>query len=84
LFCHITQNWRGKPLVSRLVVVDLIAATTTKTGLTVQCELDETLYAKAVKISDNAMNALNIERDVWHPEWNYTIKPRPLNRSDSS
>ncbi|HEY4173790.1 MAG TPA: hypothetical protein VGM42_12250, partial [Rhodopila sp.] len=56
-------------------------ATTTKT---VQCELDETIYAKAVKVSDNAMNALNIERDVWHPEWNYTIKPRPLNRSGSS
>jgi hypothetical protein len=81
MFCHITQNWRGKPLVRRLVVVDLIAATTTKT---VQCELDETIYAKAVKVSDNAMNALNIERDVWHPEWNYTIKPRPLNRSGSS
>jgi hypothetical protein len=84
MFCHITQNWRGKPLVSRLAVVDLIAATTTKTGLTVQCELDENTYAKGVKVSDEEMEALNIEKDRWHPEWNYTIKPRPLDRSGSS
>jgi hypothetical protein len=77
MFCHITQNWRGKPLVSRRAVVDLIAATTTKTGLTVQCELDENAYAKGIKVSDAQMNALNIETDDWHPEWNYTIKPRP-------
>jgi hypothetical protein len=84
MFCHITQNWRGKPLVSRLAVVELIAATTTKTGLTVQCELDENTYAKGVKVSDEEMEALNIEKDAWHPEWNYTIKPRPLDRSGSS
>jgi hypothetical protein len=84
MFCHITQNWRGKPLVSRLAVVDLIAATTTKTGLTVQCELDENTYAKGVKVSDKEMDTLNIEKDGWHPEWNYTIKPRPSDRSDSS
>jgi Rhodopirellula transposase DDE domain len=84
MFCHITQNWRGKPLVSRLAVVDLIAATTTKTGLTVQCELDENTYAKGVKVSDEEMDALNIEKDGWHPEWNYTIKPRPADRSGSS
>jgi Rhodopirellula transposase DDE domain len=84
MFCHITQNWRGKPLVSRLAVVDLIAATTTKTGLTVQCELDKNTYAKGVKVSDKEMDTLNIEKDGWHPEWNYTIKPRPSDRSDSS
>jgi Rhodopirellula transposase DDE domain len=84
MFCHITQTWRGKPLVDRVTVVDLIAATTTKTGLTVQCELDENSYAKGIKVSDAEMATLNIESDLWHPEWNYAIKPRPTGRSDSS
>jgi hypothetical protein len=84
MFCHITQTWRGKPLVSRVTVVDLIAATTTKTGLTVQCELDEKAYAKGIKVSDVEMATLNIESDPWHPEWNYTIKPRPPRRSGNS
>ncbi len=77
MFCHITQNWRGKPLISRLAVVELIAATTTKTGLTVRCELDENTYAKAIKVTDDEMASLNIQTDAWHPDWNYTIKPRP-------
>ena len=77
MFCHITQNWRGKPLVSRLAVVDLIAATTTKTGLTVRCELDENSYPKAIRVADEEMAALNIATNPWHPEWNYTISPRP-------
>ena len=81
MFCHITQTWRGKPLVSRLAVVELIAATTTKTGLTVRCELDENSYPKAIKVTDAEMASLNIETDEWHPEWNYTIKPRPSERS---
>ena len=76
LFCHITQNWRGRPLTSRTAVVELIAATTTKTGLTVRCELDENTYAKGVKVSDAEMAALNITGDAFHPEWNYTIAPR--------
>ena len=76
MFCHISQNWRGKPLTSRMAVVELIAATTTKTGLTVRCELDENLYAKGVKVSDDEMDGLNITRDAFHPEWNYTISPR--------
>jgi hypothetical protein len=84
MFCHITQTWRGKPLVSRITVVDLIAATTTKTGLTVQCELDEKSYAKGIKVSDAELATLNIESDPWHPEWNYTIKPRPSDRSGNS
>ena len=75
MFCHITQTWRGKPLVSRLAVVDLIAATTTKTGLTVRCELDENSYPKAIRVTDAEMATLNIETDEWHPEWNYTIHP---------
>ncbi len=76
LFCHITQNWRGRPLTSRSAVVELIAATTTKSGLTVRCELDANSYEKGVKVSDAEMAALNIEGDAFHPEWNYTIKPR--------
>ena len=75
MFCHITQTWRGKPLVTRLAVVDLIAATTTKTGLTVRCELDENSYPKAIRVTDAEMATLNIETDEWHPEWNYTIHP---------
>jgi hypothetical protein len=76
LFCHITQNWRGKPLISRETVVELIAATTTKTGLTVRCELDTRDYQKGVKVSDEEMATLNIKGDTFHPEWNYTILPR--------
>jgi hypothetical protein len=75
LFCHITQNWRGRPLTSRTAVVELIAATTTKTGLTVRCELDTRSYPKGIKVSDGEMAAINIERNVFHPEWNYTISP---------
>lgn len=76
MFCHITQTWRGKPLVSRLAVVDLIAATTTKTGLTVRCELDQSSYPKAIRVTDEEMATLNIATDPWHPEWNYIISPR--------
>jgi len=76
MFCHVTQNWRGRPLESRLAVVELIAATKTKTGLTVQCVLDERTYEKGIKISKAQMRTLAIEGDTFHPEWNYTIKPR--------
>lgn len=80
MFCHITQTWRGKPLVSRLAVVDLIAATTNKTGLTVRCELDENSYPKAIRVTDEEMAAINIATDTWHPEWNYIISPRTSHR----
>src|ERR1019366_4509121 len=76
LFCHITQTWRGTPLTSRMTVVALIAATTTKTGLTVRCELDTRSYPKGIKVSDAEMMAINIKGDAFHPEWNYTIAPR--------
>jgi hypothetical protein len=76
LFCHITQTWRGKPLTSRETVVELIASTTTKTGLTVRCELDTRDYPKGIKVSDAEMTTLNIKGDVFHPEWNYAISPR--------
>ena len=79
LFCHITQTWRGKPLVSRETVVDLIASTTTRTGLIVRCKLDTSDYPKGIKVSDAEMDALKIEGDAFHPEWNYTISPRTPN-----
>jgi hypothetical protein len=83
LFCQITQNWRGRPLTDRLAVVELIAATTTKTGLRVESVLDTNIYEKGIKVSDAEMQALNIKGDAFHPEWNYTIRPRakPENRS---
>ena len=76
LFCHITQNWRAKPLMDRISIVELIGATTAKTGLKVECMLDERTYEKGIKVSDAEMAALDIERDTFHPAWNYTIKPR--------
>jgi hypothetical protein len=72
------------PLVNHTTVVDLIASTTTKTGLTVQCELDKKSYAEGIKVTDAEMAIINIESDPWHPEWNYTIKPRPSDRSGNS
>src|SRR6516225_3108598 len=77
LFCHITQNWRGRPLESRTAVVELIAATTTKTGLKVECVLDERTYENGIKVSDPEMDALDIRGDTFHPEWNYSVHPRP-------
>ena len=73
LFAFISQNWRAKPLVSYRVIVDLIAATTT--GLSVLCELDPASYPKGVSVSDEEIAALNIVRDDFHGEWNYTIAP---------
>ena len=76
LFSFISKNWRAKPLVSYRVIVDLISATTTKTGLTVRCELDPALYPKGIIVSDEEMAAIDIVRDEFHGEWNYTIYPR--------
>jgi hypothetical protein len=82
LFCHITQNWRARPLVDRMTIVELIAATTTTTGLKVACALDTRSYEKGKKVSDAEMKTLDITGDPFHPEWNYTIRPRPhSNRS---
>jgi len=75
LFSFISQNWRGKPLVSHEVIVNLISATTTRTGLEVYAQLDERPYPKDVKVSDQQLAAVNLQGDKFHPEWNYTIKP---------
>jgi hypothetical protein len=78
LFSFISQNWRGKPLVSHQVIVNLIAATTTRTGLRVRAELDPGKYPKGVRISDKEVAAIRLERDQFRGEWNYTILPRPV------
>ena len=76
LFSFISMNWRARPLVSYQVIVDLIGSTTTKTGLSVRCELDPNSYPKGITVSDEEMAALNLVRDEFHGEWNYTIRPR--------
>ena len=79
LFSHISMNWRGRPLTSHDVIVNTIAGTTTRTGLSVHAELDENEYPLGVKIPDQQMRALEtgriLARHDWHPEWNYTLNP---------
>ena len=76
LFCHVTQNWRGRPLRSLEIIVSLIGSTTTSTGLVVRAELDPKPYATGVKVSDEELAAVRIKRAKFHGEWNYTISPR--------
>ena len=76
LFSFISINWRGKPLISRQVVIDLIAATTTRTGLKVYARLDERTYPDKIKVTDAQLAAVRLQGDPFHPEWNYTVKPR--------
>jgi hypothetical protein len=75
LFAFITMNWRGKPLVSHQVIVQLIGSTSTETGLKVCCEIDANLYPKGIKVADEEMQAINLHRNDFHGEWNYTISP---------
>jgi hypothetical protein len=75
MFCHITENWRGRPLVSREVVVNLIGKTTTETGLSIRSELDDGSYPTGRKVTDQQMKGLSIKKDKFHGEWNYTIMP---------
>src|SRR5437763_7032903 len=75
MFCHITKNWRGKPLLSHAVVVNLIGNTKTKTGLHIQAELDTNAYKTGIEVSDEELAAVQIERAEFHGEWNYTISP---------
>jgi transposase len=76
LFAWISQNWRGKPLVSYAVIVKLIGATTTEAGLRVQCQLDTNTYPAGRKVSDEEMASLSLQPHTFHGEWNYTILPR--------
>lgn len=84
LFSFITQNWRARPLVSYQTIVQLIAATTTDTGLKVQCEIDTNTYPAGVKVTDAEMDSINIQRHGFHGDWNYTITSQLPIRSDSS
>lgn len=77
LFSFITQNWRGRPLVSHQAIVNLIASTTTKAGLIVKAALDAGHYATEIKVSDEELAALYLVRHEFHGDWNYTISPRP-------
>lgn len=76
MFCHITENWRGRPLESSAAIVNLIANTSTTKGLKIHAILDETIYEKGIKISDEDMESLSITRDKFHGEWNYFIAPK--------
>ncbi len=76
LFSFITQNWRGKPLISHEVIVNLIAATTTNGGLRVSCELDTNSYPKGIKVSDRQLAGMNLKKASFHGEWNYSILPK--------
>ena len=76
MFCHISHNWRGRPLISRQTVVQLIGNTKTKMGLTIHAELDENIYEKGRKISDTQLAQVNLVKQQFHGEWNYIIKPQ--------
>ena len=78
LFSFISQNWLGKPLISHEVIVSLIAPVTTRAGLTVKCQLDTNKYPTGTVVTDEELSAVNIERDDFHGEWNYTIHPRKV------
>ena len=74
MFCHITENWRGRPLVSH----EVVGATTTKGGLAIRSELGEGRYPTGRQVSDEEMDTLSIKRDVFHGEWNYSVSPRHM------
>jgi hypothetical protein len=76
MFCHITENWRGRPLRSLGVIVSLIGNTRTEAGLRIRAKLDSNPYEVGIKVSDEQLAAVSIERDAFHGEWNYTISPK--------
>jgi len=76
LFSYITQNWRGKPLMTHATIVNLISNTSTKTGLKVRCVLDRKNYPPKIEVTDEQMAGIRITRDDFHGEWNYTIRPQ--------
>ena len=75
MFCHITQNWRGRPLVSHEVIINLISNTATEQGLTIQADLDRGSYPTGIKVTDEQLAAVNLTRDAFHGNWNYSIGP---------
>jgi hypothetical protein len=75
MFSFISLNWRGKPLISHEVIISLITATTTSTGLKIYAQLDDREYPKAAEVTDQQLAAVNITRETFHGEWNYSIAP---------
>jgi len=75
MFSHISMNWRGKPLISHEVIVNLIGSTTTKSGLNIRAELDTSKYEKGIKITDEELKTVKLIKDNFHGEWNYSIIP---------
>jgi hypothetical protein len=76
LFAHISMNWRGRPLISHEVIVELIGATTTQAGLRVQAELDPGQYPTKVRVTDEELACLRLTPHAFHGEWNYTLAPQ--------
>ena len=76
MFSHITRNWRGRPLVSHEVIVNLIANTTTQKGLIIQAELDTGTYPTGIKFSDKELAVVNLIQDNFHGDWDYSIAPK--------
>jgi hypothetical protein len=76
MFCHISQNWRGRPLTSRSIIVKLISHTTTQQGLAIQAKLDKHQYQTGIKVGDAEFKTIALEPDKFHGEWNYRIQPR--------
>ena len=76
MFCHITENWRGKPLVNRAVVVNLIGSTKTRKGLKIKAKIDLNEYPTGIEVPDAEFLKIKIKKHKFHGEWNYTISPR--------
>ena len=75
MFCHITENWRGRPLLSRAVIVNLIGHVRTSEGLRIKSELDTNSYPKGIKVSDEELAGVRLRKAKFHGDWNYTIVP---------
>ena len=80
MFCHITENWRGRPLLNQAVVVNLISHTTTTTGLTIKSQIDKGKYPKGIEVTDDQFATIQITPNTFHGEWNYTIAPSKSNQ----
>ena len=73
MFCHITENWSGRPLISRAVIVNLIGNTTTEAGLTINADLDNNSLPTGIEVSDQEMATISITKHKFHGDWNYTV-----------
>ena len=80
MFCHITQNWRGRPLVSHEVIVNLIANTVTAQGLKIRAEIDTTTYPTGVKVTDEELASVRLRPANFHGDWNYSVLPTRLKK----